>query len=191
MMHRFSCTSTSSSVPERAQIRGQRWHRQQGQQSFHGWPLQPLQTLRRDRSTRASRPSLPLSVALAPWTFYGSLLSDAFDCAAPLQGQLIKNLIQREAYVGEKFGGAICSKDKLCLKLPKVPSGTLAQRRPRGFLYCSIRADVRQTDAGWTPDGDCCLCGEREGPSAALSSTSLIIFASLHFPLSQVPAVGD
>lgn len=89
--------------------------------------------------------------------------------------------------MGEKFGGAICAKDKLCLKLEKVPGGTISHQRPKVFLYCSIRADMRQTDAGWTPDGPGCLCGDRapEVPSANRppASSHLPSFTFLYFRL--------
>lgn len=89
--------------------------------------------------------------------------------------------------MGEKFGGAICAKDKLCLKLEKVPGRTISHQRPKVFLYCSIRADMRQTDAGWTPDGTGCLCGDREPevPSANRppASSNLPSFTFLYLRL--------
>ncbi|CAB1418081.1 unnamed protein product [Pleuronectes platessa] len=47
--------------------------------------------------------------SLPPRTFYAGLRTDAFDCTAPHQGQLIKNLILGEAGEGNKFGEAISS----------------------------------------------------------------------------------
>lgn len=43
---------------------------------------------------------LSLLPSLSPRTLYAGLRSDAFDCTAPHQGQLIKSLIQGEACEG-------------------------------------------------------------------------------------------